>query len=293
MFGASLGLGDVALLRSACCFASDIETCKHVSASLGLRNVHTLFPDALNFVFEFDGESSYFGVLALGAESVRFTAHFLQDEPEVLALGATFGEGVEKQLVVAPESRDFFVDVELVRHDAGFLQQAHFVDFGIFHERVDAFAELDLPRLDALRIEDFDLVDDIVQVVYATGEVHGKVCAFFFAHGDDAVQSFVEFRFQVLFPDFVVGVPVRKLQNFGDGEHVFELDFSSDVVFSLHGLRDFDEFADGIFVVANRNVPGVPSPERNGQVHGTADQLILDLSLEIVFQVGEVLRNLA
>ena len=188
---ATLALSNVALLRSARCCASDIATCKHVAASLGLGNVHTLFADALDFVLEFDGEGGDFGVLALGAERVRFATHFLEDKPEVLALGATLGERVEEQLVVAAETRDFFVDVELVCHDAGFLQQADIVDFGILHERIDAFAELDLPRFNALRIEDFDLVDDFVQVYHAAGKVYGEVCAFFFAHGDDAVQSLV------------------------------------------------------------------------------------------------------
>ena len=154
-----------------------------------LRYVHALLADALDLVLEFDGKCCDVGVLALGAKRIRFTTHFLENESEVLALGATLGERVEEQLVVAPESRDFFVDVELVGHDAGFLQQADFVDFGIFHERVDAFAELDLPRFNALRVENFDLVDDFVQVDHAAGEVYGEVCAFLFAHGDDAVQS--------------------------------------------------------------------------------------------------------
>ena len=201
--------------------------------------------------------------MALCAERIGFAAHLLQDESEVLALGAAFGERVEEQLVVAAETRDFFVNVELVGHDAGFLQQANFVDFGILHERVDAFAELNLPRLDALRIEDFDLVDDFVQMEHSMGEVGGEVGSFFFAHGDNAVQSFVEFCFQVLFPDFVVSVSVRELQNFGDGEHMFELDFACDTVLGLHRLRDFDELGDSGFVVANGNVAGVAGPERN------------------------------
>ena len=146
-----------------------------------------MLADALDFVLELDGEGRYVGILALCAERIRFAAHLLQDEPEILALGTALGERVEEQLVVAAETRDFFVDVKFVRHDAGFLQQANFVDFGVLHERVDAFAELDLPCFDTLRIENFDLVDDIVQVVDATGEVHGEVRAFFFAHGDDSV----------------------------------------------------------------------------------------------------------
>ena len=140
----------MALLRSACCFASDIGVSKLTPASLGLRNIHGLFSNALDLVLELDGKCCDVGVLALGAKRIRFTTHFLENESEVLALGATLGERVEEQLVVAPESRDLFVDVELVGHDAGFLQKAHFVDFGILHERVDAFAEFDFPRFNAL-----------------------------------------------------------------------------------------------------------------------------------------------
>ena len=194
---------------------------------------------------------------------------------------------------MAPESRDFFVDVELVGHDAGFLQKADFVDFGILHERVDAFAEFDFPRFNALRIENFDLVDDFVQVDHTAGEVYGEVCAFLFAHGDDAVQSLVEFSLQVLFPDFVVAVAVGELQNFGDGKHVFELDVACNAVLFLHCLRDFYELFHGRFVVANRDVPGVACAKRNRKVHGTADELVLDLCLEVVFEVGKVLWNLA
>ena len=201
--------------------------------------------------------------MALCAKRIGFAAHLLQYKSEVLALGAALGERVEEQLVVAAETRDFFVNVELVGHDAGFLQKAYFVDFGILHERVDAFAELDFPRLDALRVEDFDLVDDFVEMEYTAGEVHGEVGAFLFAHGDNAVQCLVEFCLQVLFPDFVVGVPVRELQNFGDGEYVFQLDFACDTVLGLHRLRDFDELGDSGFVVANGNVPGVAGSERN------------------------------
>ena len=95
-----------------------------ISVRVNLRYVHALLADALNLVFELDGKCCDFGVLALGAKRIRFTAHFLEDKPEVLALGATLGERVEEQLVVAAETRDFFVDVELVCHDAGFLQQA-------------------------------------------------------------------------------------------------------------------------------------------------------------------------
>ena len=194
---------------------------------------------------------------------------------------------------MAPESRDFFVDVELVGHDAGFLQQADFVDFGIFHERVDAFAELDLPRFNALRVENFDLVDDFVQVDHSAGEVYGEVCAFLFAHGDDAVQSLVEFCLQMLFPDFVVAVAVRELQNFRDCKHVLELDVTCNAVFFLHRLRDFHKLFHGCFVVANGNVPGIACAKRNRQIHGTADELVLDLGFKIVFEISEVLRNLA
>ncbi len=290
---AALALRNVALLRSACCFASDIGVSKLTPASLGLRNIHTLFADALDFVLEFDGEGGDVSVLALGAERVRFAAHFLEDETKVLALGAAFGECVEEQLVVAAEPRDFFVDVEFIGHDAGFLQKADFVDFGIFHERVDAFAELDLPRFDALRIEDFDLVDDVVQVVDTTGEVCGEVYTFFFTHRDDSVQSLVEFRFQVLFPKFVIVVSVGELQNFGDGEHMFQLDFACNAVLGLHRLRDFHELFHGSFVVANGNVPGVACAKRNRKIHGTANELVLDLGFKIVFEVGKILRNLA
>jgi len=258
-----------------------------------LSDVETLFADTLDFVLEFDGEGGDVGVLALGAERIRFATHFLQDEPEVLSLGATLGKCVEEQLVVAAETRDFFMNVEFVCHDAGFLQQTHIVDFGILHERIDAFAELDLPRFDALRIEDFDLVDDFVQVENAAGEVGGKVRPFLFAHGDDSIQSLIEFGLQMLFPHFVVAVAIRELQNVGNGEHVFELDFTGDAVLLLHGLRDFDELGNGSFVVADGNVPGIASAKRNGQVHGTADELVLNLSLEVVFEVSEVLRNLA
>ena len=270
-----------------------MKTSKLVFATLALGDVHRLFADALNLVLELDGERCDFGVLALGAKRIRFAAHFLEDKPEVLALSATFGERVEEELVVAPKSRDFFVDVELVGHDAGFLQKADFVDFGILHERIDAFAELDLPRFDALRIEDFDLVDDFVQVENAAGEVGGKVRPFLFAHGDDSIQSLVEFGLQMLFPHFVVAVAICELQNVGNGEHVFELDFTGDAVLLLHGLRDFDELGNGSFVVADGNVPGIASAKRNGQVHGTANELVLNLSLEVVFEISEVLRHLA
>ena len=264
-----------------------------ISVRVDLRYVHALLADALDLVLEFDGEGGDVGVLALGAKRICFAAHFLQDESEILALGAAFGERVEEQLVVAPESRDLFVDVELVGHDAGFLQEADFVDFGILHERVDAFAELAFPRFNALRIENFDLVDDFVQVDHAAGEVYGEVCAFLFAHGDDAVQSLVEFCLQMLFPDFVVAVAVRELQNFRDGKHVFELDVACNAVLFLHRLRDFHELFYGCFVVANGNVPGIACAKRNRQIHGTADELVLDLCLEVIFEIGEVLRNLA
>ena len=226
-----------------------------------LGDVEALFSDTLYLVFQFDGEGGDFGVLALGAECVRFATHFLQDEPEILALGTALGERVEEQLVVAAETSDFFVNIELVGHDAGFLQQAHFVDFGILHERIDAFTELRFPRFNALRIEYFDLVDDFVQVDHAAGEIHGEVGAFFFAHGDNAVQSLVEFGLQVLFPNFIVVVSVGELQNFWNRKHMFKLDIAGNAVFFLHGLRDFYELGDGCFVVANGDVSGVASPE--------------------------------
>ena len=61
-----------------------------------LGDVEALFSDALDFVLEFDGEGGDVGILALGAKRVRFAAHLLQDEPEVLALGTAFGESVEE-----------------------------------------------------------------------------------------------------------------------------------------------------------------------------------------------------
>lgn len=252
-----------------------------------------MFADALDFVLEFDGEGGDVRTLALGAEGVRFAAHFLEDEPEVLALCAALGERVEEQFVVALEASDFLVDVEFVRHDAGFLKQADFLDFRILHEHVDALAELVFPHFDALRVEDFYLVENGVQVVYAAGEVFGEVCAFLFAHGDHAVQSLRKFCHQVFFPGFVVGAAIGKLQNFRDGKHMFKLDFASNAVFCLHGLGDFNKLGNGGFVVAHGNVPDVTCTESDGKVHGTAGKFILDERLEIVFKVGEVLWNLA
>ena len=258
-----------------------------------LSDIHTLFSDTLDFVLEFDGKCCDVGVLALGAESVRFATHFLQDEPEIFTLGAAFGERVKEQFVVATETRNFFVNVEFVCHNAGFLQQAHFVDFRIFHERVDAFTEFGFPRFNALRIENFNFVDDFVQVNDAAGEVNSEVRAFFLAHGNNAIQSFVKFCLQVFFPDFIVGISVGELQNIRDGKYVFKLDFSSDAVLLLHGLCDFDEFGDRFFIIAYGNIPGIACAKRNGQVHGTANEFILDLCFEIVFKVGKILRNLA
>ena len=251
-----------------------------------------MFADALDFVLEFDGEGGDVRTLALGAERIRFAAHFLEDEPEVLALRASLGESVEEQLVVAPEARDFFMDVELVCHDAGFLQKSDVVDFGILHEHVDAFAELVLPDFDAFGVEDFHLVEDVVQVVYATFQILGEVRAFLFAHGDDSVQGFRKFGHQVLFPGLVVGPAVCELQHFRNGKHVLELDFACNAVLRLHGLGDFHELRDGGLVVAHRDVPDVTRAERDGKVHGTAGELILDERLEIVLEVGEVLWNL-
>ena len=193
---------------------------------------------------------------------------------------------------MAAEASDFFVDVELVRHDAGFLQQAHVVDFGVLHERIDAFTELDLPRFNTLRVEHFDLVECRVQVIDSLFQVGGEVRAFLFAHGNHAVERLVQFRLQVLFPGFVVGACVRKLQNLGDRKHVFELDFAGNAVLGLHGLRDFDEFGDGGLVVADGDVPNVAFAEGDAHVHRAAGKLFLDLGLEIVFQVREVLGNL-
>ena len=185
------------------------------------------------------------------------------------------------------------MDVELVGHDAGFLQKAYFVDFGILHERVDAFAEFRFPRLDALRIEDLDLVDDFVQVDYAAGEVYGEVCTFLFSHGNDAVQSLVKFRLQVLFPNFVVTVAVGELQNFRDGKNVFELDIACNAVLFLHRFRDFYKFFDGGIVVANGNVSRIARAESDGKVHGTANKLVLNLCLEVIFEIGKIFGNLA
>lgn len=171
---------------------------------------------------------------------------------------------------MAPEARDFFVDVEFVCHDAGFLQKSDFFDFRVLHEHVDAFAELVLPDFDALGVEDFYLVENGVQVVYATFQILGEVRAFLFAHGDDSVQGFRKFGHQVLFPGLVVGSAVGELQNFGNGEDMFELDFAGDSKLRLHGLRDFDELRNGGFVVAHGDVPDVTGTERDGKVHGTA-----------------------
>ena len=93
-----------------------------------------MLADALDFVLELDGKRGDVGTLALGAEGVGFAAHFLQNETEVLALGAAFLEGVQEKLVVAAEAGDFFVNVKLVGHDAGFLQQADIVDMVYRHK---------------------------------------------------------------------------------------------------------------------------------------------------------------
>ena len=74
---------------------------------------------------------------------------------------------------------------------------------------------------------------------------------------------------------------------------MFQLDFAGNAVLGLHGLGDFNELAYGSLVVANGNVPYVTSPEGNGKVHRTAGQFVLDLGLEVVFQVSEVLGNFA
>lgn len=55
----------------------------------------------------------------------------------------------------------------------------------------------------------------------ALREVGGEVRSFLFTHGDDAVQCLVEFSLQVLFPGFVIGIGVCKLQYFGNGKYVF------------------------------------------------------------------------
>jgi hypothetical protein len=83
------------------------------------------------------------------------------------------------------------------------------------------------------------------------------------------------------------------LQYVRDGENVFELDFAGDAVLFLYGFCDFDELGDSGFVIAHGNVSGVACSKRNRQVHGTADELVLNLSLEVVLEVGKVLGNLA
>ncbi len=185
------------------------------------------------------------------------------------------------------------MDVEFVGHDAGFLQQAHVVDFAILHQAVDAFLELDLPRVDALRVQHLDFRKHVFQVGNALCEVGREIRAFLFAHGDNAVQRLRKFFLQVVFPSFVIGSRVGKLQYFGDGENVVERDFACDAMLCLQGLRNLDELRNSRVVVAHGNVPDGAFAERDGKIHRTACELVFHDRLQVVFEVGEVFRNLA
>ena len=258
-----------------------------------LCDVEALFADAFDFVLELDSKGGDVGTLALCAEGVGFAAHFLQNESEVLALGAAFLEGVQEKLVVTAEARDFFVDVEFVGHDAGFLQQADVVDFAILQEHVDAFLELVFPDFDALRVKNFNLVENGVQVIHAAFEIASEIGTFLGSHFVHLVKCLVEFGGEVLFKRFGVCVGIGELQNFGEGQNMFQLDIACNVVLQLHGVRDFDKLFDGGVVVGNGNVSARACAKRYAKDDRTADQLVFNLVLETIFEVGQVLGQLA